>query len=331
MIITILKIRLSQFFRLLKEIGVFRIVALLVILCLVFIPVFNFLILPENTVISLIVILLSLLSLHSSRNDKHFIKTIIKSPYSIYLSEYVILMLPVFIIWIVLLNWIGIGLLFFVILLVSLISINLRLENLGSIIKLLLNPFSSGLNSKFTISLPFISISSFEWISGVRRNLILLVPVYLFILAFSFKPYVAVVGVIFLSILVSGFFYYGESREFIELFAKNPQDFILRKLFINLKQLLVFCVPIITIAIIFQVSTWYYLIVAVIYSSLIQVLAIIFKYGLFEENTNLNRNSIIVFINIFCVVVPLFWPIPIIMGMRYYEKARVNHQQYFYD
>jgi hypothetical protein len=292
---------------------------------------YQFMILPENTIISLIVIVLLLLSLHTSRTDKHFIKTTIKKPYSIYLSEYLLLSFPLFVIWIVYFNWIGIGLLILGVLLIPLISINVKLQYLGSIIKLAINPFSSKLNSKFKVSLPFISISSFEWISGIRRNLFLLAPVYLFILAFSFKPYVAVVGLIFLSILISGFYYNGEPREFVELFAKNSRDFILRKILINLKQLIILFAPILIIAIIFQTPKWYYLIVAVIYSSLIQILAIVFKYGLFEENANLNRNSIIVSINIFCVIVPLFWPVPIIMGIRYYAKARVNLKRYFHD
>jgi hypothetical protein len=313
MIRTIYKIRLFQFFRLLKGIGLFRIIILLLILWLIFFLAFQFLISPENTVKSLIAIGLSLLSLQVSRNDKHFIKTTIKNPYSIYLSEYLLLILPFLVIWIVYSNWIGIGLLILIILLIPLISINLNL------------------NSKFKVRLPFISISSFEWISGIRRNLILLIPVYLFILAFSFKQNVAVIGLIFLSILISGFYYYGEPREFVELFAKNPRDFILRKILINLKQLIILFAPILIIAIIFQTHTWYYLIGAIIISFLIQVLTIIFKYGLFEENANLNRNSIIVFLNILFVIVPMFLPVPIIMSIKYYKKACENLKKYLHD
>ena len=331
MITTFIKIRLLQFFRLLKGIGLLRIIIVLLILWFTTYMVFHFLILPENTVKSLIAIGLFLLSLQVSRNDKHFIKTTIKNPYSIYLGEYLLLILPFLVIWIVYSNWIGVGLLILIILLIPLISINLKLRYLGSVIKFLIYPFNSNLNSKFKVRLPFISISSFEWISGIRRNLILLIPVYLFILAFSFKPNVAVVGLIFLSILISGFYYYGEPREFVELFAKNPRDFILRKILINLKQLIILFAPILIIAIIFQTHTWYYLIGAIIISFLIQVLTIIFKYGLFEENANLNRNSIIVFLNILFVIMPMFLPVPIIMSIKYYKKARENLKEYYHD
>ena len=83
MITAILKIRFSQLFRLLKEIGLFRIIFLLLILWFVFFIAYQFMILPENTIMSIIVIVFLFLSLHASRNDKLFIKTTIKSPYSI--------------------------------------------------------------------------------------------------------------------------------------------------------------------------------------------------------------------------------------------------------
>lgn len=331
MIITIFKIRFSQFFRLLKEIGLFRVIALLLIAWFVFFLAFRFLISPENTIMSIIVIAALLLSIHASRNDKHFIKTTIKNPYLIYLSEYFLLVLPILVIWIIQFNWIGTGSLILIPLLTSLFSINFKLLHLGTILKFLMNPFSSNPNSRIKVSLPFISNCSFEWISGIRRNLVVLFPVYLFILAFSFKPYVAVVGIIFISILVSGFYYHGEPREYVEFLARNPGEFMLRKILTNIKQLTILFAPILLIAMIFQTNTWYYLIGAIIFSFLIQVLTIIFKYALFEENANLNRNSIIVYGNILFLLLPVFWPVPIIMGIIYYNKALINLKKYFHD
>ena len=298
MIITIFKIRLLQLFRLLKGIGLLRIIIVLLILWFLSLLIFNLAIVPENTVKMSIITGLLLFSVHASRNDKHFLKSTLKTSYPIYLGEYFLLIIPFFTIWIIHSNWFGAGLLVLIVLLIPLICINFRLQYVSSIIKVLINPFNLNLNSKFKIRLPFISTRSFEWISGIRRNLILLVPIYLFIFAFSFKPYVAVVGFIFLSILISGFYYYGEPREFIELLANNPIDFILHKIFINLKQLFIVFIPIIIIATVFQTSTWYYLIGAIIISFFIQAFTIVIKYGLFEENARLNRNSIIIFANI---------------------------------
>jgi hypothetical protein len=335
MILTIYKIRLLQLFRLLT----LRVLIGIIIVLIFFLYaelmvgsiVHTFLAQSQNTFTSLIFMGLLILSAHVSRTDKHFLEKIFKNPYSIYLSEYLLLSLPFFIIWLINYNLIGLGGLILITFVIPLIRLKLNIRNIGSISMLLLNPFSTNLNSKLKVSLPFISPISFEWISGIRRNLLILTPTYLFLLAFSFKPYVAVLGLIFLSILISGFYFYGESREFVESFANSPKEFILKKILINFRQLLIVFTPILLISLIFQPSTWYYLIGALIVSSLIQVYAVLYKYGLFEENTNLNRNKIIYLLFALSIVIPGFIFIPIIIGIRSYKKALKNLNQYFYD
>jgi hypothetical protein len=197
--------------------------------------------------------------------------------------------------------------------------------------KLIVNPFNSGHNSRLNIDLSFISCYAFEWKSGIRRNLFVLIPLYLLFLLFSFRPYVAPVGLIILSVVVSGFYLYGESRDFMEIFAVNPKQFLLRKIKMDLKYLMLIYIPIILLTLIFQIHTWYYLLGALIVSILIQIIAIIFKYALFMENSDLSRNSMIVFLNIVFIIVPLFWLVPLVMGIRYYFKAKTNIKKYIYD
>jgi hypothetical protein len=331
MIFTVFKIRLLQFFRLLKEIGLIRIILLSLIFLFFSSMVFHNFVLPKNTIKSLIAIGLLLLTIHAYRKDKHFLMIVIKNPYPIYVGEYLLITLPFFIIWLINNNWIGSGLLMLIVFIIPLIKIKEILQYLGSNIMSVLNPLSSRLNSKFTVRLPFISAISFEWISGIRRKLFILAPVYLFFLALSFKPFVAEVGLILLSVLISGFYFYGESREFIELFAKNPRQFIWKKIFINLKQLFIVYTPILVVSLIFQTSTWYFLIAALIVSFLIQAFVIVFKYGLFEENANLNRNMIILlFLSLF-IFQPYFLPVPFVLAIRSYIKALENLKPYFYD
>jgi hypothetical protein len=331
MILAVFKLRLLQFYRLLKEIGLVRIILISLIILFFSSMVFYNFVLPKNTIKSLIAIGLLLLIVHAYRKDKHFLKIVNKNPYPIYLSEYLLLTLPLLIIWLINNNWIGSGILMLIVFLIPLIRIKEILQYLGSNMMSVLNPLSSKLNSNFTVRLPFVSAISFEWISGIRRKLFIMAPVYLFFLAFSFRPFVAEVGLIFLSVLISGFYFYGESREFIELFAKNPRQFIWKKIFINFKQLFIVYTPILFISLIFQTSTWYFLIAALVISFLIQAFVIVFKYGLFEENANLNRNMIILlFLSLF-VFQPYFLPVPFILAIRSYIKAIENLKPYFYD
>jgi len=134
-----------------------------------------------------------------------------------------------------------------------------------------------------------------------------------------------------ISVLLSGFYLQGEPREFIEYYANNPGDFLKKKIKIAIQSMMIILSPISIISVVFQPGTWYYIAGALILSMFIQVISIIFKYALFEENVSLNKNSMIVLLNIFFILVPLFWPVPIIMGIRYYFKAKQNLKKYFND
>jgi putative effector of murein hydrolase len=89
--------------------------------------------------------------------------------------------------------------------------------------------------------------------------------------------------------------------------------------------------PMVVIAFIFQINTWYYTIGALLLAGLIQTITIIFKYALFSQNTDLGRNGMIVFFNVLCLLLPFFWPLPVIMGIRYYFKAQNKLKEYIDD
>jgi len=329
--VALYKTRFLQLFRLLKDIGLARVIALMFFLWFGFFLAYKYMGSPENTSKAVTAFGVALLAVHAVRKDKHFLKMFFTMPYLVYLAEYFALFLPFILIWIIYFNWLGIGLLLMICITVPLVTINRGMQNTGIIFKFLINPFTTNFNSSFTVRLPFIPTRSFEWISGIRRNLLVLLPVYLIFIAFSFQPYIGVIGFIILSLLVSGFYFYGESREFIEQFAKTPSSFLWLKIRDNLKLLYLFLLPILIISMIFQFHTWYYLAGAILASSLFQIITIIFKYGLFEENAPLNKINILVMINFLFIVLPFFWPVPIIMGIKYYMKARENLQKYFDD
>lgn len=324
----ILKIRLLQVYRLLQGIGLIRIIFLVFLLAFLAFSGYKLLIQEKNTTWTLIILGILLFVVHAGRKDKRFLKLLTKNPYQIYLCEYLIITLPVFIIWIISTNWTGISFLFIICFLLPFIYLNMEMQNTSSFVQFLINPFRSNLNFRINLRLP-LNPYAFEWISGIRRNFIVLLPLYLFIFAFSYRPYVAPVGIILLSIMITSFYSFGENREFIEIFALTPKQFINRKIFTNWRYLTILFLPVLIVAFIFQPQTWYYLIGSFIISLIIQVFAIIFKYALFEENASLNRNGMIVFLNILFILVPLFWPVPIVTVVRYYFKAKENLKKYF--
>jgi hypothetical protein len=273
---------------------------------------------------------LLILTLHASRKDKRFIRINFENGYTIFLIEYIVISLPLLIIFCLFNDWRNLIITSLIIFLVPAINLNTGSADIPSFLKLF-NPFSSNLRLRFNIKIPFVKPEAFEWISGIRRYFIVFVPVYLIILAFSFKAYVAPIGLLVISAVISGFYFYGESRDFIELFSQNYKMFLILKIRLSVKYLFILFIPIVTIALIFQPSTWYFITGAIIIAAIIQIIAVIFKYALFSENSDLGHNSIIVFINVICVLVPFLWPLPIVMGIKYYLKAQNNLKNYLDD
>jgi len=331
MIKTIIKIRLLQLYRLLKDIGIFRIIFVILLFSFILYVAFLTIKQPVKNPLTTIVSAILLIAVHAGRKDKRFLSITVVNPYFIYVSEYLLIILPLFLICIVSFNWSELGLLAILCIAIPLISFYSDFGKTSSFLKFIVKPFISGSNYTINAKIPITSAYAFEWISGIRRNFLFLVPLYILLVCFSFKPYVASIGMIVFSIIISGFYLYGECREFIELYATGTNEFIFRKIGINLRYLIILYIPVTAISILCQPSTWYFVAGAIIISCFIQILSIIFKYGLFKENSDLSRNSMIGILNIIFILIPFFWPVPIIMGIRYYIKGQNNLKKYFND
>ena len=330
MIKTILSIRFLQLVRFLNEIGIIRLIVLLSILAYVVTLLFNAIRQSQNVLLIPAAYTLVLLIIHITRKDRIFLLIAFKTIYPVYLIEYITVSLPFIFLSVFLYQWISLGILLVICLIIPLISIQMEMRFLTMWFKTLLNPVGSMAGFALNLKIPFVNPIDFEWISGIRRNILILLPIYLTVVVFSFRPYVAPVGLIVISVFISGFYSFGESRELIEIYASTVRGFMARKIISNLKYLFVLFAPVVIISLFCQPATWYFILGAIIISGFIQILAIIFKYALFEEHADLSRNSIILILNIIFIVIPLFWPVPVLMGLRYYTKAQIKLKTYLH-
>ncbi|MBN2612946.1 MAG: hypothetical protein JXB00_15430 [Bacteroidales bacterium] len=331
MIKVFLRIRIFQLFRFLNEIGILRLIVLLAISIYVSMLCINGV--GQSGQVSIIPFLFGavLFIIHTIRKDSRFLHTVFINPYPVYLFEYLVLSVPVFIISLVYKQWTGISGLMAICLLIPLFRIKTDINILSKWLKFIIYPFISQNSIKLKFKVPFVKPVDFEWISGIRKNLVILLPLYLFFTAFAFKAYFAPVGLILISFVISGFYLYGESRELIEIYAPGPGSFLTRKIYSSLRYLFILYAPIILVSLIFQPGTWYFLAFGLFISVSVQIFSVIFKYALFQEHASLNRNSILVALNTIFLLVPFFWPAPVFMGIKYYNKAKNNLENYFDD
>ena len=154
MIITILKIRLIQAFRVVKEIGLLRALILIVILAFVSFLILQTVKQANNSYIVSIASGLMVLMIHASRKDKRFLRINFNRNYFIFLVEYFLLVFPILIICLIFKDWKNVIILSLLCLMIPRIYLNLGLSNVSSALKILLNPFSSNLDFKLNVRVP---------------------------------------------------------------------------------------------------------------------------------------------------------------------------------
>lgn len=330
LLIHILTLRIKQLFRLFKGIDFIRLFFLLGILAVVSFMLYSWSSNVEYIKIWIPVHALIFLSIHFSRKDKDFLRMITNRSYLIFFTEYTLLSLPVFIAFSIHGNWMGL-LIIPLLFLVAILRFTLA-TSFSGIGKLLLNPLSSQSGPTLLKIIGTGNPFLFEWNSGMRGPYILFLGfVYLVVACFSFTGYVAHIGMVILSILISTFYSQGEPRMLIESYSNSARQFLFRKVSINYKYLTIIFFPILLTSLVFQTEMWYLLLLALLISYIIQLLAILIKYGLFHENSNLERNAPILILSVIGVLLPFIWPLPIIIGIRSYRKAIKNLNPYFDD
>lgn len=309
----LLYIRVKQLFRFGKELGIFRSLIVLFFISFVYFAEFSLILNKSRTIFTFFVILLSVLFIHLKRVDKKFLQNIfINSGFYIFI-EYAILMIPLIIAFALSDFWyLSIVLLFGL-----------------SFISSMQKSYSFKLKGN-SIKIPYISILDYEWISGLRINIYYYVFVLIVGLALSVFEYTVPITILFNSLIVSSFYIYTEPKEFIEISALKPHQFVLKKTFRHLRLFILLNSLFLPVYLIVHYSTWYLLILSFIGSFAIIFFSIILKYAFYSPNQRLGFNYFLIAIFSITLIFPFFQIISIYLIILYYKKAMFNLKQYLY-
>lgn len=307
MIAAFARLRFKQCTRFLIELGIIRSVILLFIFFVVLSSSLTIAALYPS--LSCIFLLIVIFSLHTIRGDKTFLKILHLNTFRLYLAEYHFISSPIYF---------------------SLLLHNHWIEALwgfaGVSVIPKLNFFMSNENKAF-LKLNFLPAEAFEWKSGLRKNYITVLFLYILaIVLFQFPMFAFLVIVIFTFVGIT-FYNESESRQMVEVFAVSAKQFIRRK---GKNQLTIFwigCLPLILIFLIVNKEYWYVLPAVVIISSIIQLVSIHLKYTFYEPGKTID-NSIFMIVYFFSLFVPFFVPVPLAMLFYYYHKATSNLKNY---
>ena len=309
----ILKIRLLSALRWIRELGFARIIILILLAAGVYNSLYNMRSTPAGIAAIILLGASIIYSIHFSRKDDFFLSSLNVNKKFLFALEYFLYSIP-FIILILCSDKF-----YFTVILFILIVILVNVKS------------GNSLKINFSSEKSLFPSYAFEWIAGLRTNIIPIFIIYLLGLVFCFHISGGVLAIILLTLIFSSFFIENEQLLFIDAYKLNGKKFLFEKIIQSAKIFLVIIIPLVLLHLIFFYERWY-LITGVTFICLIIIFAsVLTKYAFYSEdisNSKMNYiiNGVIVFsfVSAFYMTGPFLFPLPFIMMIYLYKKASQN-------
>lgn len=313
MILEILSIRVKQLFRIIIQIGVFRTIFLSGLLSLFL--VYVFIILSEKTyhIYLLGVFITLLLAIQIKRKDKVFLNIYAKKPQLVFFVEYLILSIPLIIPQIYYELWTWLCLFLLSLSIVPFLNLNIK---------------QSSINSIFQRAIPN---DNFEWKSGVRKNLILLISLWTIGLITSFYFMTVPIIIFVLGVIILNFYEKPEPLQILLAPELNSKKFLQQKIKNHLIVFYSLITPLILLSIAFNPEYYYILLIECCAFSFLLIYTILLKYAFYKPNVKSGATQIYTNIGVLGLLLPIFLPIILILSIRFLFKASNNLNFYLND
>ncbi len=310
-IFTFLKIRIKQFFRILKATGILRLIFLLFLTF--FLLIFLYKQIEKKSLSPYVSTFYAffIAMIHLSRKDKHFLECLYEKYFLVYIFEYFLISLPLLIF-----NFIHqrfFEIFFFAIFLV--------------IISFLRKTFQKENRNSFIINL--IPKESFEWKAGVRKNFFGIIFLYLGAIFGSFFIGAFFIFLFFSLGIIFSFYQICEPRNILEINNFTPIRFLKRKIFITLKLFSIFCFLPSILFFIFHSKFFHLGIFGIVISYIILIYNVLQKYAFYFPNENLSANSVLNGIVLLSFFIPFLVPLTFFLIIRNFFKAKKRLEFYF--
>lgn len=304
--ILILKLRLRQLWRILKEVGWVNFILLSPFLILLVLGTLEHL--STTTHLGgVVLIAMSLGGMHWQRKDRWFLQQFTKHIFTVFLVEYTVLLAPIWMSLLLFGQWLHVAFLCFTVLLVAGFK----------------PPILSGKQLFKKRDLYWIPPILFEWRTGLRRYFWWYIIIYLSVLIGSCQVVVVPIGMVLFVLSVVSFFNDLENRDLL-LAVNYDQNLLKRKVGQSLLLFHALLLPFYGAFIYFHYQYWYVWVVLGTISSLLITFAICVKYKSYRFEYQKVHNNLAIGIFVGCWCIPFLWPVPIIMLVVYWRQAQRN-------
>ncbi|MBN8571351.1 MAG: hypothetical protein J0M18_17145 [Ignavibacteria bacterium] len=309
----IIKLRILSSLRRIKELGYIRIIFLVLLTAGVYNSLYDMRNAPTGIAAIILLSASIVYSVHFSRKDEFFLNSLNTNKKLLFALEYFLYSLPFLILLLCSDKF------YFAVILFILISIIVNIKS-GNSLKV---NFSSAKS-------PF-PVYAFEWIAGLRINVIPIFIIYLLGLVFCFHIAGGVLAIILLTLIFTSFFIENEQLLFIEAYKLNEKKFLSEKILQSTKIFLTIVFPLVLLHLVFFYERWYLITGVTFICLIISLASVLTKYAFYWEdisNSKMNYiiNGVIVFsfVSAFYMTGPFLFPLPFIMLIYLYKKASQN-------
>jgi hypothetical protein len=260
---SLVKIRIKQLFRILKDLGFIRSIVVFFIISLGILALIDTIKSEKYQGYVIAGYCIMLFSIQIRRKDKSFIFRHLNQPNIKIFMEYFIFSLPILIVQIIFNPFVSILLIIFLFLL-SFFNLSRK---------------RSTINSYLIRKIPH---KNFEWISGIRKNYYLLLFTYLISILTSFTVFSTPICVTVITIIIMGFFDECEPRQFVEFLNLPPAKFLYNKFLSSIHIYLLIIIPLLICYTLFNLNLWYISLFLLLNSIITLIYSISIKYSAFS-------------------------------------------------
>lgn len=313
MIKSFIKIRLKQIFRELVGIGLIRSVFLMGLLSFFGLILFLGSEEEENANYFTLGYIFLLFIIQIRRKDKTFLKTHFTKYRHMLQVEYLLLITPLVVCLFYHLHWVQLSVLF-----------------LGSILIPFINyiPQKRSLNTKLQKIIPN---DMYEWKSGARRLLFIVLPIWIIGLFTSFFIGSIPLAILVIGVLLLNLYETGEPYQMIVALEKGSHKFIIRKIQLQIMTFTGILLPLFFSFILFHIEYWYIVAVEYILFSSLHAFFIITKYAYYKPNVKHPAAQTMNMLGTLGIIIPFLLPIVWGFSVVLYYKAKNNLNYYLND
>jgi hypothetical protein len=313
MIEPFIKIRLKQFYRGIAGIGLIRVIFLIGIIGFITALLFVKTSKTPDSYYSAVVFLSIVGAIHFKRQDKEFLKCHFNNYRLICFVEYLLLLVPI---------------LSFLLYHHQTIVAGTIIIAMGVLINFDVKPRQRSINTSLQRLIPY---NCFEWKAGVRKNLYLIVTIWIVGLCTPFFIGSAPVVIFVLGIFSINFYETGEPIQMIMAFEKGTNKFIFYKLKMQFILFSILTIPLIIGFMIFHFERWYIPIFEYLIFLSLHIYVILVKYAFYEPNIKPVGAQLINAVGLFFAMIPFLIPVLWLLSIRFYLKAYENLNFYLND